>query len=84
MGRSAVGTASSTRTVKRIGVGVGIIYEHGTATGSADFYIGVTENLGRSLQGPGNEMVNEISNSSGAIEPKDAGERIRTFCWLIH
>ncbi|OHF24874.1 hypothetical protein BKP30_27105 [Rhodococcus erythropolis] len=70
MGRSAVGTASSTRTVRRIGVGVGvgIIYEHGQATGSADFYIGVTENLGR----------------SGAIEPKDAGERIRSFCWLIN
>ncbi len=61
-----VDTNGVTRSV--IVVGDSILDEHGEVTGSAGFYIDVTESLGRSVKESVDELVDEISSSRGAIE----------------
>ncbi|WP_317546428.1 PAS and ANTAR domain-containing protein [Rhodococcus globerulus] len=61
-----VDTNGVTRSV--IVVGDSILDEHGEVTGSAGFYIDVTETLDRTVQESVDELVDEISSSRAAIE----------------
>lgn len=61
-----VDTKGVTRSV--IVVGDSIEGEHGEATGSAGFYIDVTETVGHTVKETVDELVDEISSSRGAIE----------------